>query len=170
MAAAKKAGYPITLHLDSATRSMIDEFSTSNCLLLSYENGQSTADAERLRKPTLVVPESPSILKSVTTKSIADIAANLLGWNVSVQPVPFQDVKSGKFDEIAAAGTAAVITPVRSVTYHTSATETAKVDIGNGKTAGPAFIKLMETLTGIQSGDVEDTMGWLWPREGVAPM
>jgi branched-chain amino acid aminotransferase len=72
-----------------------------------------------------------------------------------------------KFDEIAAAGTAAVITPVRSVTYHVNETETTKVEIGNGKTAGPAFIELMTNLTGIHSGDVEDTFGWLWPKEGI---
>lgn len=167
MVAAKKAGYPITLHLDSATRTLVDEFSTSNCLLLSYENGASTADEDKLKKPSLFVPASPSILKSVTAKSIAEIASKTFGWNVSIAPVPFANVKDKKFDEIAAAGTAAVITPVRSVTYHVSETDTQKVEIGNGKTAGPAFIQLMTNLTGIQSGDVEDTFGWLWPKEGV---
>lgn len=78
-------------------------------------------------------------------------------------------LQNKNFDEIAAAGTAAVITPVRSITYHVNETETAKVDIGNGKTAGPGFIKLMSELTGIQSGDNEDKFGWLWPKEGVQP-
>jgi len=170
MIAAKKAGYAITLHLDSATRTKIDEFSTSNCLLLAYEQGAGSSEAERLRKPTLYVPASDSILRSVTTKSIAQIADKSLGWNVEHAPVEFADVKAGKFDEVAAAGTAAVITPVRSVTYHTSATETSKVEIGNGQTAGPGFIHLMSQLTGIQSGDVEDSYGWLWPKEGIQPV
>lgn len=79
-------------------------------------------------------------------------------------------LQAGKFDEVAAAGTAAVITPVRSVTYHTSASETSKVEIGNGQTAGPGFIHLMSQLTGIQSGDVKDSYGWLWPKEGIQPV
>lgn len=78
--------------------------------------------------------------------------------------------QSGKFSEMAAAGTAAVITPVRSVSYHTSATDVAKIKIGNGETAGPGFIKAMTELTGIQSGDVQDTFGWMWPKEGVQPL
>jgi branched-chain amino acid aminotransferase len=113
MLAAKKAGYAITLHLDSgkpsysvpgednplndfsctATRTLVDEFSTSNCLLLAYEQGQSTPDEEKLKKPTLYVPESPSILKSITSKSIAQIAEKIFGWKVQIAPVAFDDVK-----------------------------------------------------------------------------
>ena len=32
---------------------------------------------------------------------------------------------------------------------------------------GPAFMKLFETLRGIQDGLIEDTHGWMWPRNGV---
>lgn len=178
--------------LFSATRTLVDEFSTSNCLLLAYEQGQNTPDEEKLKKPTLYVPESPSILKSITSKSIAQIADKIFGWNVKIAPVAFDSVKvrslfplsflltgllsdrstflqAKKFDEVAAAGTAAVITPVRSITYHTGPQETAKIDIGNGQTAGPGFFELMSTMTGIQSGDVEDKFGWLWPSEGISP-
>lgn len=77
----------------AATRSLVDEFSTSNCLLLSYEQGQNTPEADRLKKPTLYVPESPSILKSITSKSIAEIAGKIFGWEVKVAPVPFEKVK-----------------------------------------------------------------------------
>jgi len=169
MIAAKKAGYPITLHLDSATRSMVDEFSTSNCLMLSYSS-KGSDEQQQLSSATLSVPESPSILKSVTTKSIAQIAEKTFGWTVKIAPVPFADVKAGKFDEMAAAGTAAVITPVRSVSYHADSNSIEKIKIGNGETAGPGFIKAMTELTGIQSGDVEDTFGWMWPKEGVQPL
>jgi branched-chain amino acid aminotransferase len=168
---------------------MVDEFSTSNCLLLSYKQRAETSEDEKLKNPTLYVPESPSILKSITAKSIADIASKMFGWEVKKAPVPFEGVKvgcswqhglerladaihseqDGKYDEVAAAGTAAVITPIRSITYHTSPEETAKIEIGNGKTAGPGFFHLMSTMTGIQSGDVEDKFGWLWPAEGIAP-
>ena len=59
--AAKKAGFAITLHLDSKTRQNIDEFSTSNFLAIQKAQDPSA-------KPKLVVPASDSILKSITTK------------------------------------------------------------------------------------------------------
>lgn len=69
-AAAKKAGFAITLHLDSATRKYIDEFSTSNFLGIA-----ASKDPSQPRK--LVVPTSPSILNSVTTRCIVEIATSL---------------------------------------------------------------------------------------------
>lgn len=71
---------------------MVDEFSTSNCLLISYPSDASTEE-EKLQKSTLYVPESPSILKSVTAKSIAEIAAKILGWKVNIGPVAFKEVQ-----------------------------------------------------------------------------
>ena len=50
-------------------------------------------EGEDLKNATLYIPDSGSILKSVTTKSIADIAAKTFGWNVEVAPILFEDVK-----------------------------------------------------------------------------
>lgn len=98
-AKAKHAGYPITLHLDSGTRTHIDEFSTSNFVAL-----RRNPSTQRL---TFVTPESPSILKSVTTKSLIELSKSF-GWDVEVRPVPWSEVAD--FEEVAACGTAAVIT------------------------------------------------------------
>lgn len=81
---------------------MSNRFSTSNFLALKYGPSGSKEDV------TLVVPESPSILKSITTLSVIDIAAKTFGWRVELRPVPFSEVVAGQYDEIAAAGTAAV--------------------------------------------------------------
>lgn len=97
-AKAKAAGYPITLHLDSSEHKYIDEFSTSNALAIKT-NGQTT---------TLVVPESMTILRSVTKLSIVDLAKHVCGWNVDVRRVSFDEVTAGDFGEFMAAGTAAV--------------------------------------------------------------
>jgi branched-chain amino acid aminotransferase len=97
--AAKHAGYPITLHLDPRTRTYIDEFSTSNFVATKVD--PST------KKTTFVVPDSVSILKSVTTKSLVELCHDF-GWAVERRPVPWTEV--GSFSEIAACGTAAVIT------------------------------------------------------------
>lgn len=96
---AKAAGYPITLHLDSKTRTYIDEFSTSNFVAL--------LDDPTTGSKTFVVPESVSILKSVTTKSLIELSKSF-GWNVEMRPVPWVEVAN--FSEVAACGTAAVIT------------------------------------------------------------
>ncbi|ORY64608.1 aminotransferase [Leucosporidium creatinivorum] len=158
-AAAKKAGYPLTMHLDSATRTYVDEFSTSNFLAIKKQ-----ADASQ--RKTLVVPESESILKSVTTKAIIQIAKDF-GWAVERRRVLFQEVKDGLFEEVAACGTAAALTPVRSITYHDSPETTKKVSIGDGENAGPGFLSILTQLTGIQSGVQEDKHDWVWPKAGV---
>lgn len=99
-AKAKKEGYAITLHLDSKHRTHIDEFSTSNFIGIQRP-------AKEGETPTLVVPASESILKSVTTKSLIGIAEGF-GWNVERRPVPFQEVIDGGLSEVMACGTAAV--------------------------------------------------------------
>jgi branched-chain amino acid aminotransferase len=73
---ASKQGYGITLHLDSRTRTEIDEFSTSGFIGVKVE-GEAT---------TLVVPDSENVIKSVTSDSICEIAKSL-GWRVDVRKV-----------------------------------------------------------------------------------
>ena len=66
---AGKAGYGITLHLDSKTRTEIDEFSTSGFIGVKK-------DGENI---TLAVPDSKSVIESVTSKSCLEIAERW-GW------------------------------------------------------------------------------------------
>jgi branched-chain amino acid aminotransferase len=74
---ARTEGYGITLHLDSATRSEIDEFSTSGFIGIkgSPEKGL-----------TVVVPDSKNVINSVTSDSVCQIAKSL-GWNVEKRSV-----------------------------------------------------------------------------------
>jgi branched-chain amino acid aminotransferase len=108
-AAAKKNGYAITLHLDSKTRSVIDEFSTSNFIAIARERASDGVSRK------LVVPTSASILASVTTKAIIQIAEDF-GWEVERRPVPFSEVVEGKYEEVAACGTAAAVSRSRGHT------------------------------------------------------
>ena len=137
---AKAAGYPITLHLDSKTRTHIDEFSTSNFLAL-----RGTDDI------TLVVPESTSILKSVTTKSVVELAKSF-GWKVECRPVPLEEVR--EFTEIISAGTAAVLSPIKSVTYRGEKLVSLSDEVG------PGCKRLLSSLRSIQTGDAADEFGW----------
>jgi hypothetical protein len=63
------------------------------------------------------------------------------------------------FTEVAAAGTAAALVPIKSITLR-SANETFKYQ-GGGDEPGPAVIKLLKQLQGIQRGLVEDPFGWV---------
>lgn len=75
---AYKAGYGITLHLDSKTRTEIEEFSTSGFIGVKKE-GESV---------TLVIPDSKRVIRSITSDSVQEIAKSL-GWKVEVRPVRF---------------------------------------------------------------------------------
>ncbi|KAI9319042.1 branched-chain amino acid aminotransferase [Dichotomocladium elegans] len=145
-------GYVITLHLDSKTHTYIDEFSTSNFAALTKP------DANGIR--TLVTPNSASILRSVTRISLVDIARKL-GWKVEERPILFSEVEEGKFDEVAAVGTAVVITPVKSITRGDKI-----IKVGNSENMGEGFQTLFDYYRGIQKGDIEDSFGWLWPKDG----
>jgi branched-chain amino acid aminotransferase len=79
---AKKEGYGITLHLDSRTRSEIDEFSTSGFIGIRGDPEKEGGQVE------VVVPDSKNVIKSVTSDSICQIARHW-GWKVEQRPVSF---------------------------------------------------------------------------------
>lgn len=74
---AKEKGFGITLHLDSRTRSEIEEFSAAG-----FIGVKKNPDA----KYTLVVPDTTNIIKSITSDTCVEIAKSL-GWIVEVRPV-----------------------------------------------------------------------------------
>jgi len=73
---ARNEGFGITLHLDSQTRSEIDEFSTSG-FIGAKKDGESI---------TLVVPDSKNVIASVTSDSILRIAESF-GWKTECRSV-----------------------------------------------------------------------------------
>jgi len=73
---AGKEGYGITLHLDSKTRSEIDEFSTSGFIGVK-KHGEEI---------TLVVPDSKCVIDSVTSGSVLEIARSF-GWKTECRSV-----------------------------------------------------------------------------------
>lgn len=77
---ARNEGYGITLHLDSATHSEVDEFSTSG-FIGAIQNGEDI---------TLVVPDSKAVIDSVTSDSIQEIGRSF-GWKVEKRSVSGSD-------------------------------------------------------------------------------
>ena len=143
---AHREGYAENLYLDSESRTYVEETGGANVLFVK-EDG------------TLVVPQShtDSILPSITRRSLVQVAQDL-GITVDQRPVEWAEVKAGTFVECGLCGTAAVISPVGRIVDHGQ-----EICFPAGmETMGPVMKKLRETLTGIQSGAVEDKHNWVY--------
>jgi len=91
-----------------------------------------------------------SILTGITRASVMTLAKEL-GLDVVEQSLPREMMYIA--DEIFLTGTAAEITPVRSVD---------RIEIGSG-TRGPITKQLQEAFFGLFDGTTEDKWGWLEP-------
>ncbi|KAI9745831.1 MAG: hypothetical protein M1818_000512 [Claussenomyces sp. TS43310] len=151
--AAKAEGYPVTLHLDSRTRTEVEEFSTSGFLGVKAGADEKT--------PLLVVPDSKNVIASVTSDSCVEVAKSL-GWTVEKRPILYEELES--FDEIMAAGTAAAVVPIKSLTRKSRGD---RFTYGNGGEAGPACLELYAFLNKIQRGDIADDFGWCQQVKGA---
>ncbi|KAI9368604.1 aminotransferase [Aspergillus egyptiacus] len=149
-AKAHAEGYGITMHLDSATHSEVDEFSTSAVIAVVRD--------KETGKVTLVQPDSPNVIDSVTAASVLEIGERWFGYKVEKRRVAFEELK--EFDEVLAAGTAAALVPIRSVTRRSTGDRFEYRCGGPGGAGGEVFGKLLQTLKGIQLGTVEENLGW----------
>jgi branched-chain amino acid aminotransferase len=138
----KQKGYPVSLYLDAATHSLIDEFGTSNFIGIT-------------RDGRYVTPKSPSILESVTNDSLRRIAGDL-GLKVEHRPVRWDEIED--FVEIGACGTAAVITPIASITRGEKT-----LHFGSPDRPGKTLQRLYDEIQGIQYGKIPDRYGWMMP-------
>ena len=139
---AHNEGFNENLYLDPATRTKVEETGGANVIFVTKDN-------------TLVVPKSPSILPSITRRSLVWIAANILGMKVEEREVLFSEVKD--FAECGLCGTAAVISPVGKIYDHGD-----EICFPSGmEKMGPTTQKLYDTLTGIQMGRLEAPEGWI---------
>lgn len=96
-------------------------------------------------------PSTASILTGITRDSVIKLAAQH-GYAVSEQAIPRESLYLA--DELFFTGTAAEITPIRSVDH---------IQVGAGK-RGPITTTLQQAFFGLFSGATEDQHGWL---EGV---
>ncbi len=141
---AHRNGFDENLYLDPGTRTKIEETGGANVLLVKKDG-------------TIVIPKSPSILPSITRRSLVTIASDVLGMKVEEREVLFQEVKDGEFAECGLCGTAAVISPVGRIYDHGT-----YYDMPSGMEGmGPVTQKLYDTLTGIQMGTIDGPEGWV---------
>lgn len=137
---AKEMGFPIALFLDPAEHQYIDEFSTSNFIGITADN-------------RFVTPLSSSVLPSITNDSLQKLA-EVAGMTVEKRQVPETELTD--FTEVAACGTAVVITPVRKI-VHGDKTYTY------GEGCGPKLKNLYDALRALQYGTAPDIFDWMYP-------
>lgn len=136
---AKKLGYPVELYLDPKEHKWIEEFSTSNFLAITKDG-------------KYVTTKSGSILPSITNMTLQQLAKDF-GIPVEVRAVAFDEVTT--FAEVAACGTAVVVTPVYQIERAGQVYKT-----GPETGCGPVLEKLYKAVQGIQYGELPDTHGW----------
>lgn len=140
--AAHQNGYDENMFLDPATRSYVEETGGANFLFVDKDGG-------------IVIPKSDSILPSITRRSLAVVARDILGLKVEERPVKLAELED--FTECGVCGTAAVICPVGKVVDHGR-----DICFASGmEKMGPVIQKLYDTLTGIQMGRIEGPEGWI---------
>ncbi|KAL4890005.1 aminotransferase [Aspergillus ambiguus] len=149
-ARAHAQGFGITLHLDSRTRSEIDEFSTSAFLGVRRDPASG--------RVTLVQPDSPNVIDSVTAASVCEIGQRLFGFGYERRRIAYDEIP--RFEEVIAVGTAAALVPIRSVTMHSKNDRFTFAAGDDGQSGGEVCVKLLQALKGIQSGKLEDQFGW----------
>lgn len=139
---AHEKGFDENMFLDPATRTCVEETGGANFLFVDRDGG-------------IVIPQSGSILPSITRRSLAVVARDILGLKVEERPVKLSELEN--FAECGVCGTAAVICPVGKVVDHGR-----EICFSSGmEKMGPVIQKLYDTLTGIQMGRVEGPEGWI---------
>lgn len=141
---AEEKGYTQVLWLDGIEKKYIEEVGTMNVF---FQIGDE-----------VVTPElGGSILPGITRYSTIDLLKSW-GYQVSERKLSIQEVvqahEDGTLKEVFGTGTAAVISPVGELIW-----EDQHLVINNNET-GPLAKRIYDTITGIQSGTVEDTFHW----------
>ncbi len=137
---AHQAGYTEVLYLDAARKEFIDESGPANFFGITPDN-------------KYVTPASESILPSITNMSLMTLAKDM-GMEVEKRPIHVNELFYMK--EAGCCGTAAVITPVKSITHNNHTVTYCETD-----EVGPTCKALYEKLTAIQTGVAEDKYNWI---------
>ena len=142
---ASAKGFDQVLWLDAVHRKYVEEVGSMNICFL-YGGKVVTS------------PLCGTILDGITRRSILTLVREF-GFEVEERALTVDEVLEGAADgrlqEAFGTGTAAVVSPVGQFTYRDRT-----VTLGGGQ-AGPLTLKLHATLTGLQTGRIADTHGWV---------
>jgi len=139
---AQELGANEALYLDAGERRYIEEAGSANIIICNTDN-------------KLITPQSAAILPSITRRSIMDIARVDLGMETEERAIDLR-AELDTFVEVAACGTAAVLSPVGKIWFDNA----WHSFYGNGEEVGPVMQQLYDLLCQIQNGEREDNFGW----------
>ncbi len=133
------------LWLDAIEHKYVEEVGSSNAFFMIGDE-------------IITAPLAGTILPGITRDSVLTL---LREWGIraSERKISIDDIieaaKKGELKEAFASGTAAVISPMGLLHY-----QDKEYTIGN-REVGPISQKLYDTITGIQTGKIADTHGWI---------
>ena len=143
---AKAAGYAEVIYLDAEEHKYVEEVGAANFFCL--------------KDGVLYTPElTGTILPGITRDSIIQLARHM-GYEVVETKVEAEFAMSA--EEAFCCGTAAVISPIGSITLGDKTST-----YSDGVTPGELTLKLYNALTNIQNEVDEDTFGWVHPVPGL---
>jgi len=141
---ANSMGCEQVLWLDAIERSYVEEIGTSNAFFMIGDE-------------VITAPLLGTILPGVTRASVIELLKKW-GVNISERRLRIGDVVKaagdGTLKEAFASGTAAVISPVGKLVFKDNT-----LTVGDGG-VGELALKLYDALYGIQTGLIDDDMGW----------
>lgn len=141
---ASEKGYNQVLWLDGVERKYVEEIGTSNAFF-------------KIDGEVITSPLTGSILPGITRDSVIQLLKHW-GMKITEKRITIQEVYeahySGKLEEIFASGTAAVISPVGELNWKNQI-----ITINNNQ-IGEVSQRLYDTITGIQTGKLDDILGW----------
>ena len=138
---AHQKGYSNVFYLDAKEKKYIDECGAANFF--------------GIKNNTYITPKSPSILPSITNKSLM-VLAEEIGLKVERRDIPLEELAT--FEEAGACGTAAVISPIERID---DLDKNKSYVFSKDGSPGPVSEKLYNKLRAIQYGDEPDTHGWV---------
>ena len=139
---ARELGANEALYLDAVEHRYLEEAGSANIIIALADN-------------RLITPKSDAILPSVTRRSIMTIAEKELGMQTEERAIDLRS-EIDSFVEVAACGTAAVLSPVGKIWLD----EHWHSFYDKGESVGPVMQKLYDLLCQLQAGEREDTFGW----------
>ena len=137
---AHELGYSAVLYLDPKEKKYLDECGPAN--FYAIKDGK------------YITPKSDSILPSITTMSLMDIARDM-GIEVEQRPIAVEEL--AECSEAAACGTAAVCSPIGEID---DLDKGIKYVMSKDGKPGPVTTRLYNHLNAIRLGETPDTHGW----------
>ncbi len=142
---AAQKGYAQVLWLDGVEKKYVEEVGAMN-IMFKIDGKIYTSEA------------GVTVLPGVTRRSIMELCRDW-GYEVIEGKLAIADImqagREGKLEEVFGTGTAAVVSPVKELTW-----KGESIQISGGQ-IGELTQKLYDTLTGIQWGKLPDEKGWI---------